>query len=220
MDNNGDGLGDEALDAENGHALCQDIELIEAKIHLEKFTLIQPQPAGDNLCKRIDKEKPQVLTMRYTGGNDVTNPQEGKAKVSGDLSVPPGTVFIVASTKLDLEDSKNKIWFQDTVALGETFDIRAENVDGKTRLGSTTFVQIFDEAGGTVLQTIEFHTSCSKPLSIGDQFGGITLEGFLGDKGTTGETTPPLQAASARMPTSRMKPWRPPLVRRSCGPTR
>jgi hypothetical protein len=29
-----------------------------------------------------------------------------------------------------------------------------------------------------VLQRIEFHTSCSQPLELGDQYGGIQLVGF------------------------------------------
>jgi hypothetical protein len=40
---------------------------------------------------------------------------------------------------------------------------------------------IFDRPGGTPLQTIRFHTSCSVPLAINDSYGAITIVGMRDD---------------------------------------
>ena len=47
----------------------------------------------------------------------------------------------------------------------------------KTRLDSSTYVRVFD-AGGNELQFVQFHTSCSQDLSVGNQFGSLLLEAF------------------------------------------
>ena len=84
--------------------------------------------------------------------------------------------FIVANDKADPDEGK--IWFTGTVALDSTFDIDATNANDDD-LSSNTFVHIFDMEGGSLLQTVKFHTSCSQPLSLGDQFGSLLLEGFV-----------------------------------------
>ena len=35
------------------------------------------------------------------------------------------------------------------------------------------------QQGGTALQELEIHTSCSQPLVVGDQFGSLILEEFV-----------------------------------------
>ena len=71
------------------------------------------------------------------------------------------------------------------VNLNTTFPIDATAV-AESKLKSKTFVHIFDQQNGTLLQTIEFHTSCSQPLVLGDQFGAIQLREYLGENGTGG----------------------------------
>ncbi len=47
----------------------------------------------------------------------------------------------------------------------------------KTRLDSSTYVRVFD-AGGNELQFVQFHTSCSQDLNVGDRFGSLLVEAF------------------------------------------
>ena len=54
---------------------------------------------------------------------------------------------------------------------------------GKTRLAANTYVFIYDMEGN-LLQTVKFHTSCSQPLFIGDQFGSLNMVGFRSESGT------------------------------------
>jgi hypothetical protein len=138
-------------------------------------------------------QKPSVLTMRYNGdGEVITNSQDGKANAYGDPD-DASPVYIVASSKRDLNSSKTKIWFEGFVSLNGTFEIDSQN-EGKSRLNSTTYVQIFTDASKNArLQKVLFHTSCSKPLNIGDQFGSVVLEQFVGEGGAQIPT--PLHAA-------------------------
>ena len=133
-------------------------------------------PAG--IC--ADGVKPQILTMRYTGEDcsASSHTQEAK-KVScdGDPMDEP-TVFIVAGDKKNIEDDRIKIWFEGAVSLNETFDIDATNWGGESKLKAETVVFIFDE-NFDLLQTVRFHTSCSQPLNLGDQFGSLVLESFV-----------------------------------------
>lgn len=131
-----------------------------------------PPPA---FCE--DGLKPQSLNMKYTGDDcsATSNTQEGKVRCDGDPA-GFGPVFIVAASKDNLADSKTKIWFSGSVEVDDEFVIDAIAA-GKTKLDADTRVFIFDSEGGTLLQFIKFHTSCSKDLNIGDQFGSLVLEG-------------------------------------------
>ncbi len=126
--------------------------------------------------------KPVLLTMVYTGdGDDATShtQDDGKVNVVGDPN-DAASVRIVAINKENMDDKKLKVWFDGTVALGDSFDINADTGDGKKKkkLGSKTFVLVLD-ADGNLLQHVEFHTSCSQPLNIGNQFGSVQLTGFV-----------------------------------------
>jgi len=139
---------------------------------------ITPEDDQDgNLCD--DGVKPQVLTMVYTGeGCDASNNLQDPAKTSceGDpLGADP--VFILATNKSNPYDVKAKVWFVGPVSLNTEFDIDATNA-GESRLKAETYVHIFGESQ-VLLQTVKFHTSCSQPLHIGDQFGSLVLVGFI-----------------------------------------
>jgi hypothetical protein len=86
-------------------------------------------------------------------------------------------VVILATNKHDPDDPHAKIWFSGQVGIGSTFDIDARSA-GATRLGGNTYVHLFDLQGNP-LQSVKFHTSCSQPLELGDQFGSLVLEGLV-----------------------------------------
>jgi hypothetical protein len=121
-------------------------------------------PAGD-ACE--GKGKPETLTMLYTGGNVQDHSQaSGKVNVSGD----PGSASPVQIISAERADGTGQNYFDGTVNLGEPFVIDGSH----SKLKSRTFVLILDDQNN-LLQTIEFHTSCSQPLELGDRFGGIQL---------------------------------------------
>jgi len=134
--------------------------------------------SGGPTSDGCDAGKPQVLEMRYTGEDcTATHHSQDPSKVtcSGDPGYAP-LVHIKATDKSNPNDNKAKIWFEGDVALGETFAMDSLN-GGENHFKADTFVHITAPGGG-VLQTVRFHTSCSQPLNVGDQFGSLLLEVF------------------------------------------
>ena len=124
-----------------------------------------------------DGQKPRVLTMEYTGEScDASNHSQDPGKVScwGDPNFAP-LVRIRVTDKEQPFHHKTKVFYDDQVALGAKFNIDARNV-GEDKLKANTYVSIFD-LQDNLLQTIMFHTSCSQPLIIGEQFGSLILTG-------------------------------------------
>ncbi len=145
-----------------------------------------PQPTSECTVFSAPPEphcttKLEGLTFSYLGGNclETTNLQEGKVICTDTVSGPPAGLpnptepvqIVVSGTGKDA----GKI-FLDTgpgVQFGDTVTARA-SVGGKRTFGSGSLAQIFD-ANGILLQDIEFHTSCSKPLNLGDRFGALEV---------------------------------------------
>jgi uncharacterized repeat protein (TIGR01451 family) len=155
-------------------------------IVLEKFTKVIVTQVGGDLCDAFGK--PAQLTMLYTGdGPEATSHSQDPSKVSvtGDPN-DASPVLIIASEKAL---AGGKIYSSGTVNLGESFVIDA-TLGGDSSLRADTYVTIYDAAGTTVLQQIKFHTSCSQPLFLGNQWGAIQLTGFEDSSGN-GATLPP-----------------------------
>lgn len=126
-----------------------------------------------------DVGKPRSLGMIYTGedcsaSNHDQDPD--KATCEGDPFFAQG-VRIIAADKEDPNDSKAKIWFDGWVELDGAFDIDAQTQD-EAHLKSNTYVFLWD-SGDQLLQEVKFHTSCSQPLSVGNQFGSLLVDRFV-----------------------------------------
>ena len=114
--------------------------------------------------------KPQMLVIKYTGESCAASSHSQDPKKVKCLGDPQGetSVWIRATDK-----KGNKVWFEGDVNVGNDWMFE---IDAKTEtLAGDTKVFIYDEYGETLLQTIQFHTSCSQPLNIGDQFGSLVL---------------------------------------------
>ncbi len=123
---------------------------------------------------------PKLLVMEYTGedcnaSSNTQDPKKVKCKGAAGLS----QVRILANDKEKPFDPKAKVWFDGQVTLDTdtTFSIVAANA-GVNKLKANTVVHIFNQ-GGEVVQTVTFHTSCSQPLNVGDQFGSLILRTFV-----------------------------------------
>ena len=154
-------------------------------IQIEKYTRVEQTQSGGDLCDAYGK--PQLLTMLYTGDNNVNHSQDSsKVNISGDAAQEP-MVRILASDKDDPDDDGARVWFDGIVALDNTFALDATN-GGRDELTSATFVYVYD-LNGNLLQSIEFHTSCSQPLILGNEFGSVRLVAFQ-DKDGDGASLP------------------------------
>jgi uncharacterized repeat protein (TIGR01451 family) len=143
--------------------------------------LVMTPPTPEASC---DTGKPKALLFEYTGDNcsATTNTQEGKAKCE-DLVDPAGPGVGPVMVKYTGKGSKHITVTpsgEDVVA-GGTSEVWIEATGGKSKKGSkmesNTKLEITQ--GGVVLQKLEIHTSCSKPLNVGDQFGSLILKAFV-----------------------------------------
>ena len=135
----------------------------------------EPGEPGADICE--DEGPPRILTVQYTGeGCSATSHQQdpGQVRCIGDPGLAP-LVRVVAA----MEVGGGWVWFDGMVALGETFDIDAAN-GGQANLKSKILIELFDPTG-VPLQTVGFHTSCSQPLNVGNQFGSILITDFVND---------------------------------------
>ncbi len=115
--------------------------------------------------------KVEALTFRYTGEGcgATTNTQEGKASCSGDADFEEPVRIRIR------EKRKANNVYGDTpgVFLDGTASATAA-AGGKNEFGAETIIEIRD-AGDTIIEELEVHTSCSKDLDLGDRFGSLEL---------------------------------------------
>jgi len=114
---------------------------------------------------------PTALVFQYTGegcvdGNDQAS---DKWSCSGDPggAEPVQVMMTKDADKFDVTPSSG-------INIGETFEIRMKE-DGKEFPSEIKF----DIQNGQTLQSLRFHTSCSQPLSVGDQFGSVIVTEFF-----------------------------------------
>ncbi len=140
-------------------------------------SICRPGICGSDVC---EDGKPCALTLKYTGQDcSASDHSQSDSSVActGDPALA-AEVMIVAND--DDEAGGGLVWFTGNVLLGDNFVLEAANA-GEERLKANTFVHIFDIADGSLLQRVKFHTSCSQPLALGDQFGGVQLVGFVAE---------------------------------------
>ena len=126
--------------------------------------------------------KPTIIALTYLGtdcSTTITSQDPGKVECIGN---PAGDleVYIISNDNSNPHDGK--IWFSGTVPLFNVYVLHASNA-GSDNFGSTTYIHIFDEENGNLLQFVKFHTSCSQPINEGDQYGANAIEGILFDNG-------------------------------------
>lgn len=123
-------------------------------------------------CDVVDKVS--ILTFIYTGEDcTATSHQQDPGKVScnGDSAfAQPVEVVIVKDGKNGFPIDHKYTVTPASVNVNQTLTI-ARN-DGKN-FGAKIIAHILEN--GNVLQEVEFHTSCSQPLAVGDQFGSLEV---------------------------------------------
>ena len=153
-------------------------------IEVPNTEVLTPNPnppviQGD-LCDTLGK--PTSLTFLYRPSNGINTAQE-KFELDGTAD-DDDIAFIVGGGGKGGKGGKGKsggiTGTAQQVSTGGTFTV---NVDG-----SNTGIGIADDRGGPVIQTVEYHTSCSDIIQLGDQIGSLTLVGYNGEDGSTALT--------------------------------
>jgi hypothetical protein len=135
-----------------------------------------PPPVVAHDC---EDGRPAKLTMRYTGEDPSTSSNSqtsDKWVATGDPNDAP-LVRIVVSDRNKKVIATGLKYFDGIVALGGFFTADAAAVGGD-KLGTQTIIRIYD-LSGNLLQYVDFHTSCSQPIAIGDTFGAVEIMGFV-----------------------------------------
>jgi len=130
---------------------------------------IVPPPIPPGSCA---DGKPQALIFEYTGDDcgATTNDQEGKFECDGD---PAGA----APVQIVITRDANKIFADpDTQALSVGDTVRIGTSNGSKMKAETEFDV---RQAPDILQSLNVHTSCSKDLVEGDQFGSMRLIQFI-----------------------------------------
>ena len=118
--------------------------------------------------------KPNTLTLLYggDGGHDAAQPIDSVEVIVDPLypaSFPnPAVIDVVGIQRPTLLNIGTY-----EVAVGGTFSIMDPS---KPTITPRTAFYIRDEYC-TLVQEVQFHTSCSQPLEYGDEYGGIVLWG-------------------------------------------
>jgi len=129
-------------------------------------------------CVDGAKAKVRSFTAVYTGDNDdvvITQQSEGSHAVDDKNGGPNGAASVLIVVR---NPPGSKVWFTGVVDLGETFEVGPDGL-GEPRLDNQTFVEIYDASGTTLLQLSQFHTSCSEPFTVDDQYGAVDITGMV-----------------------------------------
>jgi hypothetical protein len=138
---------------------------------------VENRPPSGDVCDLFGK--PVEMQFDYITGTTVRTAQASdKAKILANNGIDTdGISFVIVSD----EDEASKVLagggtrlFQGNVNTGESF-----TASGK--FSSNTYIHFFDDSSGGLLQSIQYHTSCSQPMQIGDVIGNATLTGYRGE---------------------------------------
>ncbi len=150
------------------------------------FSLVECNSGGSgNSCCDAAGGEIAKLTLEYTASlcqNPLPNTQSGKALCAG-FGTPGATARIIVTQEKNLGDALvEPAYFDGIIAAGATLDATAA-AGGESTFKSDTYVYVLDPDTNGLIQEIEFHTSCSQPLDLGDEFGAIKVIECSGESG-------------------------------------
>jgi uncharacterized repeat protein (TIGR01451 family) len=161
--------------------LCVADEIIENTAiaggkSMDSVQTVEDQDAATFICAEVldlcADGKPAELKVQYDADDDTSHSMDAGSVTIAPAAVnfPAGAVWIVVYDKKDVAGVKVA---EQSVQPGQSFWI-----SGPSKLISSSYwFYIYTSQDGTLLQRVNFHTSCSQPLNIGDEFGAITVLG-------------------------------------------
>lgn len=135
--------------------------------------IVDKPPFLGDVCETCGK--PRALTFVYQPGTEDLTAPDSKAELT-TIRTPPSDMAsrVVVSAK---DDGSEKIYFEGNLVPGDVFVASVnKSVD---KFESNTFILVFD--GSTIIQTMEYHTSCSGTIRLGDVLGSIKLTEYQGE---------------------------------------
>lgn len=157
-------------------------------------TLEEAEAEQDDTCvTEIDQTPPphcqgkiKTLFLRYTG-TDCTatmTTQPAYKYNCVDLLTPTGQPARIIVTD-SASPSSTLLYDNEPIEIGDIIEISPPAGCGYSQLKSVTGFWIKDALTNDIIQDGYFHTSCSKPLNLGDQFGSLQVYGIESTNGGT-----------------------------------
>ena len=134
--------------------------------------------------RSIELTEMAEIHLNHLPGTDVdTNQDAGKAQILAHIGIDDdGTSYVVATDEdnaVAVLSGSGRRFFAGDVPFQGLF-VAHEDTGSFV---STLNVHFFDDSSGGLLQTIEYHTSCSQPIELGDIIGNATLVTYVGELG-------------------------------------
>jgi len=134
----------------------------------------------DNNCEG----RPQVITFRYNGGgceqSDNLQPRQ-KFTCTDTNGGPPPFGSGVQNYIEAVPRGGSDLYFSGPVSVGEKYTLNANKQFDK--LSADMTISIFDSQGGSLLQEVNVHLSCSQPLFLFDKFGASQVTSWIETSG-------------------------------------
>ena len=123
--------------------------------------------------------RPTSATMLFNGGNcdQSDNVQELKFTCQDSNGGPPTEFGQEAHILVTDIKGNGIVYFDGIVPVGSFFPLN----DGGERFEADQFVTISTPDRSTVLQEVQYHSSCSQNLELKNRFGASQLVGFFND---------------------------------------
>ncbi|MDH3651936.1 MAG: hypothetical protein OEQ53_19780, partial [Saprospiraceae bacterium] len=132
-------------------------------------------------CCPVGGSRLWIMDFQYVAErcDSSDNGQSQISVICTDHFLPlPTAAYIVAK---DAQGSqRGYVWFEGLVAIGDYYQVNAlthTNLpENKRIIGPSLTLEVWSDippplGSGILMQTITFHTSCSQPITAGDQYG-------------------------------------------------
>jgi uncharacterized repeat protein (TIGR01451 family) len=132
----------------------------------------------------------EKMTFRYGNGTRLLtggkwNNQDGNARILNNrICDDDSSSFIRVSNKSNCNDLSGKEYFEGQVGFGSDFtaSVFAPGANS-TSFDAKTYIHYFDYKGGAYLGSVQYDTSSTQPMQLGDELSGSTLVGYDGVNG-------------------------------------
>jgi hypothetical protein len=174
---------------DNSKSCILDIDIIDCK---PKSDLLGDRCDSIPICTQVCQQRPFEMSFRYNGGDcsQSNNSQPVLFECNDFNGGPPSEEGVVAYIQA-FELEGGELYFRGLVPVGEAFRIEIWQVLFEERTSANMNITIYDPKGETdrelivrpenIMQTIKYHSSCSRTLSLNDKFGSAQLVEFVNE---------------------------------------
>lgn len=167
---------DNGVAANDGFSGAMTIKCPDCQLDVTKKACVVV-PGGNDCQGRVTQ-----MILEYTGqGCSASSHSQEPKKVKCSDGQPADP-----NVDIDITDKKGKRDWGSAlnIPIGGVVLAAATNA-GKDNLDSETLVRIYNANTAVLVQEVIFHTSCSQPLNVGDQFGSMLLTSLTTTEGGT-----------------------------------